>query len=122
MLKKSLLILTLSTLFAFANDAKQVALELCEYSKKANIEGMKRHASKEMLPQLTQIGKMLKMAQSTPEGRAKLAEGLKTVAHINCKKSTTLTKNSDGSFKVTNNQTKQQFTLKKINKDWKFAQ
>jgi len=122
MSKKSLLILTLSTLFAFANDAKQVALDLCEYSKKADVKGMKKHASKAMLPQLDQIDKMLQMAKSTPEGRAKLAEGLKSVAGINCKDSTSLTKKSDGSFRVTNNQTKQQFTLKKVKNDWKFFQ
>ena len=121
MLKKSLLILSLSTLIASANDAKQVALDLCEYSKTANVEGMIKHASKAMLPQLNQIAEMLKMAKSTPQGRAKLAEGLKNVASVNCKTSTKLTKNSDGSFKVTNNQTKQQFTLKKVNQDWKFA-
>ena len=122
MLKKILLTLSLSTLFALANDPHQVAIELCEYSKKADIDGMKEHASDAMLPQLDQIAMMLKAAQSTPEGRAKLEEGLKLVASVNCKKSTTLTENSDGSFKVTNSSTKQQYTLRKFNKDWKFAQ
>lgn len=122
MFKKILLTLGLSTLLVQANDPQQVAIDLCEYSKKADIDGMKKHASKAILPQLDQISQMIKVAQSTPEGRAKLAQGLKTVAAVNCKKSTTLTKNSDGSFKVTNSSTKQQYRLKKFNKDWKFVQ
>lgn len=122
MLKKILLTVSLSTLFLVANDPLEVAIKLCEYSKKADVDGMKEHASDAMLPQLNQISVMLQAAQSTPEGRAKLEEGLKTVASVNCKKSTTLTKNSDGSFQVTNSSTKQQYTLKKFDKDWKFIQ
>lgn len=122
MLKKTLWTLSFSALMVLANDPREVALELCEYSKKGNIEGMKEHASAAMIPQLDQIAMMLKTVQSTPEGRAKLEQGLKSVAAVNCKKSTTLTKNSDGTFKVTNSSTKQQYKLKKIDKDWKFVQ
>lgn len=122
MLKKSLLSLSLLTLFVTANDVKQVAIELCEYSKTANIEGMKEHASKDMLPQLNQIAQMLKAAKATPEGKSKLSEGIKALSAVNCKNSTKLFKNSDGSFKVTNNQTRQQFTLIQVNNRWKFSQ
>ena len=122
MFKKSLIILMMASLPLLASDASKIAIKLCEYSKKGDLKSMQKYASAALIPQLEQISNMLDAAKSTPEGKAQLEKGLLAVAHVDCKATTKLTKNTDGSMAVVNTATKQHYTLKKINNRWEFPQ
>jgi hypothetical protein len=127
MLKTTLAITTatllmLTTGCSSSNDPKEIAIELCELSKKGDITGIKAYASEPLKTQLTQIETMINMAKNSEEGKKMFTEQIEKFANIKCQETTKITKNEDGSFRVNNPDIKQFYTLKMVDGSWKMFQ
>ena len=117
----------LSTLFfallftacSSSNDPKEIAIELCEYNKIADYESIKEYADDDLKTQLNDLKVMKTMAKKTKEGREAIEEQEKFLASVNCKESTKVTKQDNGSYLVVNDQSELYFQLKMENGSWK---
>ena len=117
-------VLTLLTLLSFtacssSNDPKDIAIQLCEDNKVANFEAIKTYASDELKAQLDQLKILLDNLEKTKEGKALIEEQKEFQATINCKETTKIIKEDDGSFRISNDKTELNFTLKMQNGLWK---
>ena len=120
MFYKSLLTLAIALIFTACGSEtpQEIAIQLCEDNKVANFEGIKKHASKELKGQLDELKVLLENLEKTKEGKRLIEEQKKFQQSINCKESTTITKQEDGSFKISNSKTELNFTLKRIDDVW----
>ena len=116
--------LTLFTLLFFtacssSNDPRDIAMQLCEYNKAGDIESIKEYASDTLKVQLGDLETMLTMAKKTKEGRDLIEEQEKYMKTINCQETTKVTKEDDGSFRVSNAKAELNFRLKMKDGSWK---
>jgi hypothetical protein len=127
MLNKVLLTVALATLtFSGCSDspknAKAVAIEICELAK-TDIQGLVPYiGDPKMKKEVEQASAMIEMAKNSEMGKKMLAQQMEKAKKINCSEATKMTENSDGTFKVGNQETSQTFTLKMSEGSWKMYQ
>ncbi len=112
-------VILLSSGCSSSNDPKEIALDLCEYSKKMDIASIKSYAAQPLQEQLTQLEKMIEVAKSGEDGAKIYKEHIERFANVQCKETTKVVANDDGTYKVSNTSTQQFYTLKNVEGSWK---
>lgn len=119
LLSLTMAVTLLSTGCSPSNDPKEIALELCEYSKKMDIASIKFYANEPLKAQLTELEKMIDIAKSSEKGAKIYKEQIAKFSEIDCKQTTKIIKNADNSYRVENATTQQFYTLKQVEGMWK---
>jgi len=100
------------------SEAEFVATEVCEGAKKGDVTAMIRYASDTAKPQLEALDKVLQSSLKQPEVQAAYQKAIDKMAHIDCSTSNSLEHVEDGSYLVSNTQTKQTYRLRDVNGLW----
>lgn len=99
--------------------AEEVAYSMCELAKKADVNGMKKHAEPEFAEALDELEKMLKVALQNEIAKKEFDKNIALLKDVDCKTSTIITDISDTRKQVSNGETSQVFFLNLKDGEWK---
>jgi len=101
--------------------SNEVAIEMCELAKKADIDGMQKYATVEFAKEFQELSTVFKEAKATQKGQKKLAQQVELMKNIDCEATTEIVEHSDGTKRVINRATQQEFTLIEIDGVWRIT-
>lgn len=100
------------------SEAEFVATEVCEGAKKGNISAMIQYSSDSAKPQLEALDKVLQTSLKNPDVKKAYMQAIQKMDHVDCTTSNSLQRVEDGSFLVSNSQTKQFYKLREVDGLW----